>query len=253
MKIQITSYQQGLSDKTRLNLTKDIINNSTADLLLFSGHTIGFVNELEKLKDEIHNKDTEVILELQDINSDKINNCLYRISNRELTSLYTNQIFVDSNDIEGNYQLADRLLHEYETNRKIMIKGRSFMIIQCGEINILKNIQSEENKVEFRLSDDKSLNDRFKRILKETNVFLHPIHTPMGNQGKMEKRREFLSKGKRYYFSASNTKEDSENLKLKSIQYAFYNGKAITEIDTLVTEYSISRIYEIEGETISSK
>lgn len=60
-----------------------------------------------------------------------------------------------------------------------------------------------------------------------------------------EKRREYLSNGKRYYFSVSNTKMDSTNLELKSIQYAFFNGKEIAEIDKQITEYSISRIYEI--------
>ena len=168
MKIEITSYQHGLSDKIRLNLTKDIINNSTADLLLFSGHTIGYVNDIETLKTQIDNKQIEVVLELENINSD------------------------------------------------------------------------------IRLSDNKSLTDRFNKLLKGAKIILNPIHTPMGNQGKLQKRREFLSNDKRYYFSASNTKEDSGNLEIKSLQYAFYNGKPLTEIDTQRTEYSISRIYEIK-------
>ena len=50
MKIEITSYCHGLLDKTRLSLTKEIINDSTSDLILFSGHTIGFVNDIETLK-----------------------------------------------------------------------------------------------------------------------------------------------------------------------------------------------------------
>jgi hypothetical protein len=246
MKIEITSYKQGLSDKIRLKLTREIINNSTADLLLFSGHTIGFVNDIEALKTQIENKQIEVVLELEDINTDKISNCLYRITNGRLISLYTNQIFSQSSQIEGNYELAARLLHEFETNRIIKIKETSILIIQCGEINILKNIQSEDNRVEFRLSDDKSLKNRFKKTLKETKIIFNPIHTPMGNQGKMQKRREFLSNDKRYYFSTCNTKEDSNNLELKSLQYALYNGESLSEIDTMMTEYSISRIYEIK-------
>ena len=74
MRIQITSYLSGLSDKDKFELTKEIVNNSTADLLLFSGHTIGFVNEIEKLKTSITNKETEVIFELKDINTEKIKN-----------------------------------------------------------------------------------------------------------------------------------------------------------------------------------
>lgn len=245
MKIEITSYCHGLLDKTRLSLTKEIINDSTSDLILFSGHTIGFVNDIETLKTDIDNIQTEAILELQNINSDKIDNCLYRVTNGKLISLNTNQIFTQSSEIEGNYELAARLLHEFETNRIIKIKGYTIMIIQCGEINILKNFQSEKNRVEFRFLDDHSLNERFNKLINSTDIFLNPIHTPMGNQAKMQKRREYFSKDKRYYFSTSNTREDSKDLKLKSLQYALFDEKLITAIDEQITDYSIRRIYEI--------
>ncbi len=245
MRIQITSYISGLSDKDKFELTKEIVNNSTADLLLFSGHTIGFVNEIEKLKTSITNKETEVIFELKDINTEKIKNCLYHIKNGEIQNLYTNQLFAESVEIENNYQLADRLLYEFENKRKFNINKLSFLVIQCGEMNILKNIQSEENRVEFRLAEDKILNERFLKILMETDVFLNPIHSPMGNQGKIQKRREFLSQNEKYYFSTSNTKDDSKNLDLKSLQYAFYNGNELIEESKILTEKSISRIYKI--------
>ncbi|OQA65103.1 MAG: hypothetical protein BWY38_02732 [Ignavibacteria bacterium ADurb.Bin266] len=245
MRIQITSYISGLSNKDKFELTKEIINNSTADLLLFSGHTIGFVNEIESLKTSITNKETEVIFELKDINSEKIKNCLYHIKNGEIQNLYTNQIFAESGEIENNYQLADRLLYEFANKRKFNINKLSFLVIQCGEMNILKNIQSEENRVEFRLTEDAILNERFLKILNETDVFLNPIHSPMGNQGKIQKRREFLSQNEKYYFSTSNTKDDSRNLDLKSLQYAFYNGNDLIEESKIITDKSISRIYKI--------
>jgi len=245
MRIQITSYISGLSNKDKFELTKNIVNNSTADLLLFSGHTIEFVNELESLKTSITNKETEVIFELKDINSEKIKNCLYHIKNGEIQNLYTNQIFTESIEIENNYQLADRLLYEFENKRKFKINKISFLVIQCGEMNILKNIQSEENRVEFRLAEEEALNERFLKILNETDVFLNPIHSPMGNQGKIQKRREFLSKNEKYYFSTSNTKDDSRNLDLKSLQYAFYDGNDLIENSKITTDKSISRIYKI--------
>jgi len=246
MKIEIVSYRYALADKDRLNLTKDIINTSISDLLLFSGHTIGDVKDIEVLKTLIENTRIEVILELKDIKSDMIKNCLYHVTKGKLKSLNTNQIFTESSEIEGNYELAARLLHEFETNRIIKIKGISILIVQCGEINILKNIQNENNRVEFRLPDERSLNDRFTNLMKKTNIILNPIHTPMGNQGKLQKRREYFSKNKRYYFSASNTKECSNNLELKSLQYAYFNGKMLTEIDKHISDDSIRRIYEIQ-------
>ena len=76
MKIQITSYTYELSDKDRLDLTIETINNTNADLLLFGGHTIGFVNDIEKLRSKINNSKSEVIFELKDVNSKFISNCL---------------------------------------------------------------------------------------------------------------------------------------------------------------------------------
>ncbi len=246
MRIQLTSFHHGLLNKVRLDLTAQIINNSTADILFFSGHTIGFVNEIEELRSILENNKTEVVLELEDINSDKINNCLYHIKKGKINNLYTNQIFTQSGEIENNYELGDRLLNELETKRKFKVKGLSFLIIQCGEINILKNVQSDDNRVEFRLLHDNKLSDRFDQILKKTDVILNPIHTPMGNQGKIQKRREFLSKNSKYYFSTSNTKIDSNNLNLKSLQYAFFNGQEIVEKEKYLTGHSVSRIYDIK-------
>jgi hypothetical protein len=244
--IEIVSYKYDLTDKERLNLTQKVINESTSDILLFSGHTIGFVNDIKNLRQQISNKKTEVILELENINSGKIENCLYRISKGDLKSLNTNQIFATSDEIEGNHELAQRLLYEFERHRLLILNNIKVLVIQCGELNILKNQQKKNNRVEFRLSDDSMLKDRFKKIIRQTKVFLNPIHTPMGNQGKMKKRREFLSKNGKYYFSTSNTKEGSDNLSLESLQYGFYNGKPLNILSRKVTNDSISRIFEIQ-------
>jgi hypothetical protein len=246
MKIQLTSFIDGLSNKVRLDLTASIINNSKADILLFSGHTIYYGNAIEKLKSNIENNKTEVFFELENIKSKKVGNCLYHIKKGKINNLYTNQLFAQSGEIENNYELADRLLNELETKRKFKVKGLFFLIMQCGEINILKNLQRDNNRVEFRLLEYKDLLNRFNHILKNTNVILNPIHTPMGNKGKIQKRREFLSKNSRYYFSTSNTFEGSRNLNLKSLQYAFYNGKEMVEIEKFLERYSVSRIYDIK-------
>ena len=195
----------------------------------------------------MENQNTEVIFELQNMNSSKIGNCMYHLKKGKIRNLYTNQLFTRSQEIAGNYQLADQLIHELETRRKVKIKGLNFRIIQCGEINILKNVQSENNRVEFRLGDDADLADRFDRLLQATDVILNPIHTPMGNQGKMQKRREFLSADNRYYFSASNTKEGSHDLNRRSLQYAFHDGNEFGESEIIFTENSVSRMYEMSG------
>lgn len=245
--IEISSFVFGLTNQKRLNLTEQIINNSYADILLFSGHTIGFVNDIEILKKSITNTSTLVIFELEDINSSKISNCLYKIEKGILSSLHTNQQFTTSQEIENNFQLAERFLHELETKRIITFNKMKVLIIQCGELNILRNFQSDNNRVDFRLFDNKILKSKFLNIIKQSNIILNPIHTPMGNQGKMHMRRIFLSENNRYYFSSSNTRKNSANLNLKSIQYAFNNGKPLTIKDVKHDGNSITRTFDINN------
>ncbi|WP_256010219.1 hypothetical protein [Desertivirga xinjiangensis] len=243
--IELISFSNGLSNSRRLTLVSEIINKTKADVVLFSGHTIGFVNNIEDLKESVRNRRVEAFFELEDINSAKVNNCMYRLSKGKVISMYTNQLFSTSREIEGNYQLADRLLYELEHNRCVEIDGLHFLVLQCGEINILKNYQSDRNRVEFRLADNKDLKRRFDRLLKRVNVILNPIHSPMGNQCKMAKRRFFLSSKNRYYFSTSNTAPDSRNLKAKALQYALFNGKDLNEVDCTIEQDRVSRLYEI--------
>jgi hypothetical protein len=246
MNIDLISYLNNLSNKDRLALTTEIINNSNADLILFAGHTIGFVNDIEELRYRITNAKTEAILELKDINSGKFSNCLYRIKNGKLENMFSHQLFTQSIDIEGNYQLAEILINELSTRRTFKIKNKSFLVLQCGELNILRNLQSKNNKVEFRLSDNKYLKTQFEEILNKTNVILNPIHTPMGNQGKMTKRREFLSNKNKYYFSTSNTTENSNNLNAISLQYAYFNKKPLETQEIDCKNKFIRKSFKIE-------
>lgn len=244
--LQLVSYVNGLSNKTRLKQSIEIINESKADIILFSGHTIGSYSDIQSLKTSIKNKRSEIILELQDAGTDMVRNCLYRISAGTLSSLYSNQLFSTSSEIEGNTELADRLVNELESKRFLKLHGFNVLILQCGELNILKNLQAEDNKVEFRLKEDKKLNKRFADLLKQTDIVLNPIHSPMGNQGKMHMRRIFLSKNKKYYFSTSNTQVDSDKIELPSLQFAYYNGLKLSEIDIEIQDNYIIRTYNIK-------
>ena len=119
----------------------------------------------------------------------------------------TNQLFSESKEIEDNYELADRFLYELNERRILTIDNIKYLILQCGEINILRNYQNQNNKVDFRLPQHQDLCKRFNTLLENINVVINPIHSPMGNQGKMHKRREFLSSRNKYYFSTCNTDE----------------------------------------------
>lgn len=123
---------------------------------------------------------------------------------------------------------------ELQDRRRITLGGLSFTIIQCGEINIIANKQKENNKPYFRFENDSELNSMFKDIVKNTDVFLNPIHTPMGNLGKIHARKSMLSECNRYYFSTNNfglyegknTRKESSN-----IHYAYHNGKPLPQLN----------------------
>lgn len=245
MKIELVSYRNKLKAKKRLELTREIINSSKSDILLFSGSTIKSAEHLEKLKHQIVNNHTKAIFEVESLNSKFFSNCMFHIVDGSILNLFTNQIFSSVDSIKGNHELANRFLHELETNRRLKINGKNITILQCGEILILEYCKSEDKGVKFRFSNDADLNIRFEKILSDTDIFLNPIHTPMARQWQMEKRRQFLSSNNRFYFSTSNSIKDSKNLKVKSMQYALSNGNHLLSEDPIEDTYSIRRIFEI--------
>ena len=165
-----------------------------------------------------------------------LKNCLYNIENGVIHNMFTNQFFSTSGEINDNEPLCERFINELETRRRLNVKGYNCLILQCGEINIIRNLQKEGNRPVFRHQQKVDLEDRFNNLMKNTQIILNPIHTPMGNQGKMEKRREYFSDDNRYYFSVSQNGTMERNGVIKPIpldsrrlQYAFFNGKSLDE------------------------
>ena len=149
-------------------------------------------------------KNVFVLFEVKRSNNEDYPNYLYTIQDGKIKSLNTKQVFATSSEIEGNEFLCEQFINELETKRRFAVKGKICLVLQCGENNIIKNSQSEKNKPYFRLEERKDLKGKFLSILKDTDIVLNPIHSPMGNQGKLEQRRKYLSGNKRYYFSVCN-------------------------------------------------
>lgn len=254
MKIELVSLRHDLYGKRRLEQVVSIINRSQVDLMLFCGHTISDYNcdSLEKL---INNNKTFVVFEVKSVVESQfvnLNNCLYTINCGHVQNLFTNQLFATSNEIENNISLCERFIYELETRRRVYFKGKKLLILQCGELNIIKNIQKEDNRPVFRLAQSKDLKERFDNLLNDTDIILNPIHTPMGNQGKMEKRREYLSDKNRYYFSTSQNdtreiKDEKKTIPMDSavLQYALHNGVALQEEQSVINSLYTSRVFDI--------
>ena len=227
MVIQLVSYKSTLRADSRLRHTAEIINSSKADLILFAGHTIASPSDADELHKLVDNDKTIAVIEVKEDKTSKMNpvcHSLFLLENGIVRSFFTHQLFCDSKTINSYPILGEYLMLELETRRKFSAANRNVAIIQCGENNILRNIQSEENKAVFRFDENTALNKRFTDFLNNTDIILNPLHSPMGNQDKMRKRRVLFSNHNRAYFSTANF-DAEESIYNKSVQYACINGK----------------------------
>ena len=227
MIVQLVSYKSTLRADSRLQHTAEIINSSKADLILFAGHTLASHRDVDELNTLLDNNRTTAVIEVKKDTKSKslpVYHSLFLLQNGVTKDIYTHQLFTDSKTIKAYPELGEHLMLELETRRNFSTANRNVSVIQCGENNILRNLQSEGNRAVFRFEDDAILNKRFADFLNNTDIILNPMHSPMGNQPKMRKRREFFSSNNRAYFSTANY-VDEEAIYNKSVQYACINGK----------------------------
>ena len=236
MIVQLVSYKSALRAESRLQHTAEIINSSKADLILFAGHTLASHRDVDELNTLLDNNRTTAVIEVKKDTKSKslpVYHSLFLLQNGVAKDIYTHQLFTDSKTIKAYPELGEHLMLELETRRNFSTANRNVSVIQCGENNILRNIQSEGNRAVFRFEDDAILNQRFAAFLNNTDIILNPMHSPMGNQGKMRKRRELFSSNNRAYFSTANY-VDEEAIYNKSVQYACINGKEQEPMDVEV-------------------
>lgn len=260
MKIELVSLRYNISNHLRIKVISDIINKSDSSFILFSGHSLNEERDVYDLNERITNRKPTTLLEiksyevLKTVNShkqvfQKLNNCLYSINDGIVSCLNTFQLFSESKHIENNEPLCEHFINELETRRIFTIQNKKCLVLQCGEINIIKNLQTEKNKPVFRHLQRSDLQYRFENLLNNTDIIFNPIHSPMGNQGKMKKRREYFSSNKRYYFSVSQNGIIERKgvisiipMSTNSLQYSYYDGKAWEEVNRETnTNYQIRK------------
>jgi len=195
MTVKLVSYRLGkrrpYSSEDLLDYSARIINEKDGmDLILFSGFSLPSIDHVGLLQEKIHNRRVTAVLE-----SD---GWLAVLQNGKLRALATPQIFAMSSRI--NSENARQLLSTVEFERCIEVAGKTCAILLCGEVNILR-YQRTEGVVDFRYHDDE-----FKHLFSNIDVILNPIHYPMGEQGVLSKKREFLTRlnGTAYFSSCSN-------------------------------------------------
>lgn len=248
MIISLVSYNYHLSASTRRKVMVEIANNLQSELLLFPGHSLKDINDAIEVVSQLKKNHPLIVLELETFSNSvqTINNALFYIKDRQLVNLYSGQLFSSRGDIKGQEILMAKFFDEIP-RRSFEFCDKRFLIVQCGENSFLENKQSDANKAYFSFEDHKELNERFKRMMNSYDVLLNPIHTIQGNQGKMSKRRVFLSKDGRYYMGTCSLDKKTEgNLNHKSLQYALHSGKDITVMDEWSDgKYFIARSFQI--------
>lgn len=252
MTIELISFRYNLTAPRRLELMRNIVNHSKADLLVFCGHTLKNQHDLSTLSELIENTTSFVLFEVKQVEDSiflNLKNCLYTIENGVIHNMFTNQFFSTSGEINNNEPLCERFIYELETRRRLIVNNMNCLVLQCGEINIIRNLQKDDNRPVFRHQQRTDLEMRFKNLLRNTHIILNPIHTPMGNQGKMEKRREYFSNENRYYFSVSQNGTMERNgikkiipIDSHRLQYSFFNGETMKDCFMEATkEFQIRR------------
>lgn len=230
MTIQLIGFDV-LSPSQKRNLFKKIVNESSADLILFPGNT--FRNEADAMNEGIDNKHSVIITELGSASPTSCmgtTNELYIFKNGRPIDMFSCQIFATADDInQGGKTLMNKLLDELESRRRFTCCDKSIVILQCGETALLACSKATGYKAEFRFKDDPEMNKRYEKLLSTTDIFLNPIHTVQGEQGIMNQRRITLSENGRYYLSTAALSDEMEGkLDSKRLQYIFHNGRKLT-------------------------
>ena len=125
------------------------------DIIVFSGFTLYDKVALRELEKLITNDQSIIFLEVWiDRFKGREQHKGYFFLNGRLIDRDIVQFFSDSKQINGNVDLMKKFLNELNTSRLIKYRGVNLCWIICGEQNVLKNLQKNNNKVVFRLSEN---------------------------------------------------------------------------------------------------
>jgi len=164
LKIELVSLRSNLKMAKRHSIFVEMINHSCSDIILFCGHSLMKEDEVYVLNREIANKNVTVLFEVREIEESefvKFKHGLFIVEQAKPRNLFTNQLFSTHDEIDNNEMLCERFIHELENKRHFVIKGKSILILQCGELNIIKNLQGKENQPIFRIPQREDLQARF--------------------------------------------------------------------------------------------
>jgi len=250
MIVQLIGFDYNLNPNWKVDIFREVVNSSDADLIVFPGHTLRDEDDLEYLEPLLSNKKSLVVLELEGSQPNDclyLNNSLHVLRKGKFEDMYTGQIFSKSEEIDGNEVLMEKFFDEVK-RRRLECCGKRITVLHCGETALLASSKAEGYKASFRFKENKALNRMFEDLMSSTDIFLNPIHDLQGEQGIMAQRRATLSGEGRYYFSTCALNEDMEGkYSGKRLQYICHNGEDISvKPDIFEDKCYVSRTIEIE-------
>lgn len=246
MKIQLIGYDFELNPNNKMDILVDAVNASTADLILFPGHSIRDLNDLLYAEQDIKNKSAVAILELEESLPTScmfMRNALYMLHGGLFFDLYTSQVFETEEDINGNDAIMDKLMDEMK-RRQFACCGNRITVLQGGETAMLAG--SGVN-LDFRFSANGVLNRRYQSLLAGTDIFLNPVHETSDARGQLLQRMAALSADGRWCFYTGMLGRDRMgNWSDKQLQHIFHDGRELNvRPDIHDEEGFISRTVEV--------
>jgi|GEM_PF-2438160 len=227
MKIELIGFDFELNPNNKMDILVDAVNASDSDLILFPGHTIRDLNDLLYAEQDIKNKSSVAILELEESLSSSCllqRNSLYMMHGGLFFDLYTSQIFETEEDIEGNDAIMDKLMDEFK-RRQFACCGNRITVLQGGETAMLAGSGVD---MDFRFSGNPVLNRRFQGLMAGTDIFLNPVHEAADGSGLLLQRMAALSADGRWCLSTGMLgRERMGNWGDKQLQHIFHDGREI--------------------------
>ena len=228
----------------RIDSISKILNETAADFIMFSPYILNKKDDLETIAKNVRNKKVKALFELEE--TKQKNNRFYLIKEGSITNLNTNQIFVNSKEASvGN---VNRLIEELDLHRKFEVAGRRFLLIECGENNILKG---NSETAEFRITNRQDLKMHFSQILNDADIILNPVHSKWSRYGCFLSRLRKFSENKRYCFSCTcildeRQLERARKSPVKNVtQQAMHSKRLISPINPIKSEEFLLQTYEI--------
>lgn len=268
MKIELIGYSSCDDSKEeksfKASIMREVLTTSTSDIVVFPGSSIlsmddfmSIINdititikvrlvifEVSSIKDTKKGKDSKS----KDRDSFGEGYC-YDIVHRRFILDAFKQRYAMGSDLDRDPELFNKLYDEWNNGlRSFKYGGKTFTVLMCGETAMLKcnMVNRKMGPAQFRFNGIQAL-AKFQKIIDGTDVFLNPIHTIQGNQGKIKRRREVLSSSDRVYFSTASVESGKVSAKSVSLQYAVCNGLDLqpTPGGIKQTGKYISRVFEI--------